>query len=414
MAENSLSKPTYQFLRSCQGETSRYIAFFSFLSIHELYTEYSVEELKKILQVLKDYDIRLLLHQEPQEVDRFIINTQYRKSFHINNEYEHYNLAYHAVTSIEGFVTWNQVDSLKFEVKDKLISDYLASGFQAFRYFELFSPPFFFNSEEEHYQIQLEDILPFSEYKVIKLEEEYKYDVIQNWGLQFIKEQGIEVLLEEMPNKNVRPQRHPKTPLDPAVSIKVSIENYQEQIEAGSLPFLHFQADKVGFDTDYHLLRVNLIEGKEVLKEILEDMLFFRKMKEETNLNEQEFKALKVAQLFNKLVPVIQTKIDGTNQVYEAFNTGEIQEVLIKNVDSTLSNAFLQLYNPYEIKREAIDLVEWLLGDHLMNYRAFQTYKKWTKLHDYGGGAVDNRSTIFMVEKTGTHVFVISISCYID
>lgn len=413
----SLSLPTQQFLRNCRAEGSRYIAYYSFLSIHELYQEYSIEEIQEMLQSLKAYNVRLLVHKVPQEVDRFMINKQYRKSFQINNEYEQYNLAYYGVTSIESFVTWNQVDSLKFGLKEKLIKDYLSSGFQAFRYFELYSPPFFFNSEEDHYQIQLEDVLPFSEYKPVTLvhQAEYKYDYIQKWGFHFIQKHKLDIQIEEFPNKTIRPQRIPKTPLDPNTkNISVSIHDYEEQIKAKEIPFLHFQADKVSFDTDYHLLKISLTEGQEIIKGILDDMLFLRKVKEETYLDDQEFKALKIAELFNKLLPSIQIELDGPDNQYDTFEKNEIKEVLIKNVDSNLTNAFLQMYNPYEIKRAAIDLIEWLLADHLLNYRAFQTEKKWTKLHDYGGGAVDARSSIFLVEKTGTHLFVISISCYID
>ena|GEM_PF-2268264 len=414
-ANNGLLRPTMALLAACQGDEATYEAYYSALSIHELSQRYSIPTLKQLTELLNSYSIKLLKHQAPKEVDYFAINLKYGDKIQVKNEYDLYNLAYYSITTIENYVSWNLLDVVKYRLADQLARDYLSSGYRAYRHMNINNPQYFLGKESPYYPVDEELIQQYAQSKSIDIESkpEYIYEKVQDWYFRHLADK-LSAHVEEMPNSKVREQRVIKEEVAPTTTLAVSVKSYEKEIAARAIPLLRFKAAEVMFDMDYSLFSISFTKGQVMIEERLKDLLFHRPLKEEVKLTKEEFQQLKVAELFNTIMAGVRPVIDQSGNSYAPFNPGEVQEVSIRNIDTTLTDSFSNLYSYYKIKKEAVELVEYLLGNEWQDYRAFTTVKTWTRLHDYGGGAVDARNSIFLLEKTGRSMIVILFSYFID
>lgn len=412
LKESSLSAPTRRFLELCKdGQT--YALFYSLLSLHELLLSNSPAKVESLIEELNQHHARLLLHQGPREVDYLAINFKHLKNVSLNNEYDLYNLSLYAITSIECYLTWNVTELVKFHTKEILFRDYLMSGYHGPRFLDLQDPRYLLPKEEGHIEVTTADVIAQSSGRKIKIDSssKYLYEEIQAW---FTNQKDFEPLIEEVPGREVTANRAVKKAYDPMTEIVTVAKNFDAKIEAKEIPLLRFHAPAVGFDMDYNLFRLTVEEGAEVIAGILDDMLMHRPLMEETKLSKEDYRARKATELLNEMVPAIRSAIDSGDKTYPPFAAGDIQEFPTKNLDKELVNAFMALYKPYEVKREAIDFVESVFGPDLGNYRSFATFQKWTNLHDYGEGAVDSRKSFFIVDQAGQEIVVILMHCYID
>ncbi|MBR9919482.1 MAG: hypothetical protein GYB31_01505 [Bacteroidetes bacterium] len=413
--ENDFMAGSLALLQLCKGEAALYEAWFSLISLHELKQTVSVGELQDLTSTLKEHNVRLLLHKTPREVDYFAINQKHLNNFQLQNEYELYNLLLYSQSSLEHFVSWSMADTIKHHVRDSLIRDYLSSGYRPYRHVEIHSPNYFLASAE-FYAVSREAILAQSQKKSISgfVQNKFVYEQIQNSGLAFLKEHGITCETTTMPDEKVRDQRVPRLPLQ-SDELEVAIRSYQKEIDAEEIPLLRFKSDTVSFDMDYHLFKIQINSGREWLKNIMEDLIFYRPLKEELDLSKEAYNARKTAALMNHFAKAVKPRLDG-EEVFDfpGFSPGDVRWEGTNNFEGALVNSFMDVYQPYLVKREAIDLAEMLMGEKYKNYRLFQTHVEWTSLHHYGEGSVDSRNTLLLLDHEADHAFLILINCYID
>lgn len=414
LIKNSLYDATIKLLALCSGKQQQFEAFYTVVSIHEIYQEYDLAELQALIATLNAYQVQLILHEFPKEVDYFAINAKNKEKLGITNEYDLYNLAMYGVTNIEEYITWNQVGLIKQRINEYLLTNYVASGYHATKFFSIHDPYFLLAHEAPNYV--LDDIVNNNLHQRIPIEEElYSYIALQNWFKQELAS-TIAPKIEKAPSRKIRAKRTPKKDINLDNGIQISLKNYKPAINEQKLPLLHFGAKAVGFDMEYELFEVTFTAGQAIIEEMLLDILLHRPLKEETELSKEAFKQRKTQQLFEQILPLIRQEIGATKHDFPNLQKEEWLEFPIKNLDTELTNSFSNLYinSFYEIKKEAIALVEQFFTKDLLQYRGFKTYSKWTELHDYGAGAVDMRSSIFAIEKTGKRMVVVLQHCYID
>jgi len=415
LKSSGLHRYTIELLKLCKGERKKYNAFYSVVSLYELENKISSTELIDLLAILNFYEVKLVLHEAEKEVDFFAINVKHREKLKIKSDYDLYNIAAYAVTSIEEYVTWNQFDMIKSEVRESLSRDYIANGYRRPYYFDFRTPLYYIMNSDCDFN--MEEIAKFVREDFILLNDfEYKYSYIQQDWFRNTFTEISSILVESIPSKHIREKRVPRADVDLSSDIVIDIDNFKDEIESKEIPLLRFDNKDVGFDMDYEFFKIGLVEGYDVLKRMLDDILFHRPVREEIELSEDEYKQLKIKELFDKLIPVLQMSLDGEIKNYPTHDHKYTNRFPIINLDSELTNSFLNLKgrNIYKVKRESIDFVEKYFAENLNQYWGFKTCLKWTELHDYGEGAADARNSIFLIDKNGENMYLILIHCFID
>lgn len=403
-----------QLLELCKPG-GKYCAYFSLMSIHELLQKYTKSEVDQIVEVLKDHSIKLLMHYPPKSVDYMAINFKYRQNLRLTNEYNFYHLACYAISKVEYYVTWNFTDLINLQVKENLFRDFLSNGYYH-RHMNLQDPQFYIGDSSRYQQIQVEDI-PRSEPVSINagtFNSEFIYEELQN-SFSSGTFHDIDVEQESLPWERLRQDMIVNKWVSDLDGIEFNVRNYEDEIQRGEIPLFRLDKNLLGFEMEYNLFKIEITEGAEIIDGLLTESVVRAPLKEETDLNPEEYRKLKTKDIFNKLVPLIREKIDSDEKNYAPFEQDDIVAILpIQNLDCELANSFLSVYNYYKVKREAIDFLEFMVSHDWMHYQAFRTSKKWISYHDYGDGSVDDRNTIFMIDKEGRNIIIVLIHCFID
>ncbi|WP_421798202.1 hypothetical protein [Haliscomenobacter sp.] len=402
-----------QLLELCKPG-GKYCAYFSLMSIHELLQKYTKLEVDQIVEVLKDHSVKLLMHYPPRSADYMAINFKYRQNLGLTNEYNFYHLACYIISKVEHYVTWNFTDLINLQVKENLFRDFLSNGYYH-RYMNIQDPQFYIGDRSRYYQIQVEDI-PGSEPVIINsssLNSEFIYEEIQN-SFSSGTFHSIDVEQESLPLERYRQDMIVNKWVSDLDGIEFNVRNYEDEIQRGEIPLLRPEGNQAG-DMEYNLFKIEITEGAEIVKGLLDESVFRVPLREETDLSPEEYRKLKTKDIFNQLVPLIRERIDYDGKNYAPFEQDDIVAILpVQNLDCELANACLSIKNYYKVKREAIDFLEFIVLHDWSNYRAFKTVKKWISYHDYGDGAVDERNTIFMIDQEGRNIIIILIHCFID
>jgi hypothetical protein len=411
--KSSLHWPTLRLLELCKPG-GKYCAYFSLMSIHELLQKYTNSEVDQIVEVLKDHSVKLLMHYPPRSADYMAINFKYRQNLRLTNEYNFYHLACYVISKVEHYVTWNFTDLINLQVKENLFRDFLSNGYYH-RHMNIQDPQFYIGDRSRYHQIQVEDI-PSSEPVSINsssFNSEFIYEEIQN-SFSSGTFHSIDVEQESLPLEQYRQDMIVNKWVSDLDGIEFNVRNYEDEIQRGEIPLLRLDGNQAG-DTEYNLFKIEITEGAEIVKGLLDESVFRIPLREETDLSPEEYRKLKTKDIFNQLVPLIRERIDYDEKNYAPFEQDDIVAILpVQNLDCELANACLSIKNYYKVKREAIDFLEFMVSHDWSNYRAFKTVKKWISYHDYGDGAVDVRNTVFMIDQEGRNIIIILIHCFID
>lgn len=402
-----------QLLELCKPG-GKYCAYFSLMSIHELLQKYTKSEVNQVIEALKDHSVKLLMHYPPISADYMAINFKYRQNLTLTNEYNFYHLACYVISKVEHYVTWDFTDLINLQVKENLFRDFLSNGYYH-RHMNIQDPQFYIGDHSRYHQIQVEDI-PGSEPVSINsssFNSEFIYEEIQN-SFSSGTFHSIDVEQESLPLEQYRQDMIVNKWVSDLDGIEFNVRSYDDEIQRGEIPLLRPQGTQAG-DMEYNLFKIEITEGAEIVKGLLDESVFRVPLREETDLSPEEYRKLKTKDIFNQLIPLIRERIDYDEKNYAPFEQDDIVAIRpVQNIDCELANACLSIKNYYKVKREAIDFLAFTVSHDWSNYQAFKTVKKWISYHDYGDGAVDVRNTIFMIDQEGRNIFIVLIHCFID
>lgn len=400
--KEELKRCSILLLEKCKNQ-SEYEGFISAFTLFELSKRYDIE---KVINYIKKYDLRLIEYRNPKEIDYLAANYS-NKSFlseELNIEYFHISTC--AYLNLEFYVCWNINRVINFPIFRSILHSHIPRGYRS--NIKLKTPEYFISKEcsESSYEIIQKSIQSkikaASEIESMKIEERSKY-------VQTVANQLVSGSLQKttLPNEKIRPARIPVMGIND-IELEFEVTSFEKEIKNKTIPLLDLDYKDTGFGMDYHLFKLKIVKGAELLKNKQLELIYHlptkytaEELKEITSERNKKF--------IDWVLPQLRTAIDNSTDEFEGIPKESIQRYSYREIDYKFASSMWG-ESIKKIKTKSLELALFITQNAWQYYQGFSFPKSWcsqNKYFDHG------ENTHLIIEKEGKEIWIIMINTII-
>ena len=210
-----------------------------------------------------------------------------------------------------------------------------------------------------------------------------------------------------LPNEKILPARIPMLNLE-NVDLKFHVTAFENEIRNKEIPLLDLSYDTIGWDMNYHLFKLEVLAGQELLKNKQLELIYHLPV--QYTLEELE----NIAKDRNKnfidwILPQIRSAIDDSETNFEEIPRNQIQRYSYREIDYKLATSIWG-ETIKTIKTKALEFSLFITQNAWQYYQGFSFPNAWCK-HNQGYDHGENTHLIF--EKDGKEIWVVLINTVI-
>lgn len=401
----SVDEISLDLLRLCKedGEYEGYVSPFTLLELSKRFNE---KEMNMLYELIAQYDLKLIEYRTSKEIDYLANNYQTAKILPDLYALDYYHVATCAYLNIEYYVCWNEEYVVNFQTFRRFIYSHVPRGYRSI--IQLATPTYFTGMAKSVSIKQL-----FSETfnarmsalnEILHLKLEERTNGIQKSILSNLEGRIPTTLL---PNEKIRPARIPVLEL-PDIQLAFQVTSFHAEIKNKEIPLLDLGYEEAGFGMDYHLFKLQTVEGIELLKNKQLEIIINLPTKS-TREEAEAIQKQRNTDFIKWLLPQIRIAIDPSTKEYPENNWDYLSRYSYREIDYRLASS-ISGESISKIKRKALELAEMVTGKAWQYYQGFSFSGEWCMFnenYDHGNG------THLIVEKDGKEVWVILINTII-
>lgn len=383
-----------------QAEFEGYISAFTII---ELYESYSSTEFINILSFLRENDVNLIKLLLPKEIDYLVKQYEHKSILDKDFQYDYYHIATCAYLNIEFYISWNIAVISNFNNFKNVMYSQTPRGYRSI--FQFRTPEYLVArqcSSDLNKMINRSIDVKRKQYSIlnnIELENQASYQ--EELAIKLV---GSELELTILPESKNKAARIPTLEIGKS-SLKFLTTNFKDDINSKTIPLLDLDYETIGMDVHFEMLKLELIEGKEELKNRQLELIYHLPTKysqeELIQINQERNK-----NFINWILPEIKAEIDDSEREYDEIQKQSIRRYHYREIDQNLANSIrgesLEL-----IKTKAIALNKFITQKAWQYYRGFSFPGQWCK---FNNGYDHGEFTHIITEKDGNEIWIIFIN----
>lgn len=389
-----------EVFKRCRNQV-QYEGFISPFTIFELQKRYTRDELKVVIDLINENSIWLINYKLPKEIDHLV---GYYKNAEVLPErvhFDYYHLATCSYLNIEFYLCWNKKDIINFKTFRKILHSHIPRGYRS--NIQLESPEYFTEQESKDIFANIIDASLLNKRACLHEINNFPPDQRALFTQQQIA--GISELISNiiiLPNHRHLPARIPLLDLTD-VELKFEVTNFEQEIRNGTLPLFDMNYDVTHFEMDYHMFKLETIQGQVLLKNKQLELIYHLPV-EYTESELYNIKKERVSSFINWLLPQIRCSIDNSKEEFKQIKPETITSYSFDEIDHRLAASITS--NSVKTGRyKAIELTDLLTETIWQDYQGFSFYGEWCKFNSN----FENEANIthIIIQKQAEKIWVI-------
>lgn len=400
--KEDLKRCSTLLLEKCINQ-KEYEGFVSAFTLYELKERHDIE---KIIDYVKKYGLKFIEYRHPKEIDYLAANYAHKPFLSEDLSIEYFHISTCAYLNLEYYVCWNINKVINFQIFRSILHSHIPRGYRS--NIQLATPEYFIAKEcsESSNEIIQKSIpskirLAFEiESKPIEKRSEFVRSIVN----KLIPDSFPRTIL---PNEKISPAR---IPILEYVDIELEFEvvSFEKEIKNKSIPLLDLDYEYTGFGMDYHLFKLNVIKGAEILKNKQLELIYYLP----TKYTAEEFKEItseRNKNFIDWILPQIRSAIDESNKEFAEIPQESIQRYSYREIDYKLSTA-LWGESIKKIKEKSLEFALFITQNAWQYYQGFTFSNSWCKYND---GFDHGENTHLIIEKDGKEIWIVMINTII-
>jgi hypothetical protein len=397
-----LKRCSILFLEKCINQ-KEYEGFVSAFTLFELNERHDIE---KVIHYVKKYDLKFIAYRYPKEIDYLAANYLQKPFLSEELKIEYYHISSCAYLNLEFYVCWNINKVINFPVFRSILHSHIPRGYGS--NIQLETPEYFIADEcsESSNQI-IQKSIPSKVRIATEIESEpigKRSEFVQSIVNRLISDSFPRTIL---PNEKISPARIPILEAD-NIELEFEVTSFEQEIKSKSIPLLDLDYEDTGFGMDYHLFKLNVIKGAELLKKKQLELIYYLP----TKYTEEEFKEIiseRNKKFIDWILPQLRNAIDASNNEFAEIPKGSIQRYSYKEIDYRLSTSIWGV-SIKKIKEKSLELTLLITQNAWQFYQGFMFENSWCK---HNNGFDHGENTHLIIEKEGKEIWIVMINTII-
>lgn len=403
--KEELKRCSIMLLEKCKNQ-NEYEGFISAFTLFELSKRYDSVKIEIALNHVKRCNLKFIEYRNPKEIDYLAANYSHKSFLPDDLNIEYFHIATCAYLNLEFYVCWNINNVINFPIFRNILHSHIPRGYRS--NIQLETPEYFISKEcsESSHEIIQKSLQSknkaASEIDNMKIEE-------RSENIQTIANQLINGSLQKtiLPNEKIRPARIPVLEIND-VELEFEVTSFENEIKNKTIPLLDLDYKDTGFGMDYHLFKLNVVKGVELLKNKQLELIYHLP----TKYTAEEFKEItseRNKKFIGWILPQIRTAIDNSADEFEDIPKESIQRYSYREIDYKFASSVWG-ESIKKIKTKSLELALFITQNAWQYYQGFTFPKSWcsqNKYFDHG------ENTHLIVEKEGKEIWVVMINTII-
>jgi hypothetical protein len=350
--------------------------------------------------------LKYIEYRNPKEIDYLAANYSHKSFLPYDLNIEYFHIATCSYLNLEFYVSWNVNKIINFTIFRNILHAHISRGYRS--NIQLETPEYFISEECSESSIEIinktvnSKIKAISEIENIPIEERSKY--VQVIGDNLANENFQKVIL---PNEKIRPARIPVLEIDD-VELEFEVTSFKKEIENKSIPLLDLDYEDTGFGMDYHLFKLEVVKGQELLKNKQLELIYHLPVK----YTAEEFKEItseRNKKFIAWLLPQLRSAIDESNDEFAEIQKESIQRYSYREIDYKLSTSIWG-ESIKRIKTKSLELALLITQNAWQYYQGFMFPNSWCKQNK---GFDHGENTHLIIEKEGKEIWIVMVNTII-
>jgi hypothetical protein len=398
----ALKKCSLLLLEKCKNQEA-YDGYISAFTLFELSKRYNQEEINTIITLAEKHHLNYIEYRSPREIDHlaktYMSDSQLPKEFAMDC----FHIAVAAYVRFDFYVCWNVNDIINHTTFRNMINAQQSKGYRSGIRF--CAPQYLISKEcvtsAQEIIARTVDAKWKAAAEITSEPFETQCVFVQSFGQNLLVNHTLEKIT--LPAIGIAVARIPVLKIE-EVPLKFQVTSFAEEIKEKSLPLTQISYADTKQYIEYHIFRLDILEGQELLKNKQLALMNHMPVHHTT----QEFfqiLAERSKEFIDWILPQIRTAIDDSDDSFEGIPRDYIQYYSHSQIDVKLANTVDGIDESlHKVKTKALEMAQFITKNDWKNYHGFHFTKPWCAQNNY---MEYGENTHLIFEKEGKEIWVL-------